>query len=242
MSIFKDPSIWRFPRKKKKNILLSLVYRIFVIIPLSKKTKFSLFSNLSWIFKRMAYEFCEIDNLEKYTPYEVRNKFIINKLSKDINIIDLGCGTGTDSRLVAPYVNSVIAVDYDSKVLKVAKNLTNEKNVTYVNKEIFKWLSNSNEKHEIAICSHIIEHLDDPIDFLNSCKSFFKYIFIEVPDNDQDEHSFLRVSSGFKPLFNDADHIWEFKRKDLASLFDDLNFEVIEEQKIYGVMRFWLKC
>ncbi len=242
MSIFKDHSIWRFPRKKKTNIFLSFIYRIFLIIPLSKKTKFSLFSNLSWLFKRMAYEFCEQDKLKKYIPYEVRNKFIIDKLSKDINLIDFGCGTGNDSRLVAPYVNSVIAVDLDDEVLKVAKNMANEKNITYVNKEIFEWLSNSNEKYEIAICSHVIEHLDDPSDFLNSCKSFFKYIFIEVPDNDQDELSFLRVSSGLKPLFNDEDHIWEFKRKDLASLFDDLNFKVIEEQKIYGLMRFWLKC
>ena len=70
-------------------------------------------------------------------------------------------------------VNDVIICCDGEKILKVAKNLTNEKNVTYVNKEIFKWLSNSNEKHEIAICSHVIEHLDDPIDFLNLCKSFF---------------------------------------------------------------------
>ena len=30
--------------------------------------------------------------------------------------------------------------------------------------------------------------------------------------------------------------------QDLAFLFNDLNFEVIDEQKIHGVMRFWLKC
>lgn len=242
MSIFKDPSIWHFPRKKKKNIFLSIIYRVFTALPFSKKTKFLLFSNLSWIFKRMANESSEVGKLKNYVIYDLRDKFIKHRLSKNDNLIDLGCGSGVISRLVAPHVKSVIAVDYDKDVLEIAKNLINEKNITYVNKDIFKWLSNSSEKYEIAICSHVIEHLDDPRDFLNSCKFFFKYIFIEVPDNDQDEQSFLRVANGLEPLFNDADHIWEFKRKDLASLFNDLNFEVIDEQKIHGVMRFWLKC
>ena len=241
MNNLNDPSIWNFPRRKKKNILLSIIYSIGVFLPLGKKNKFVLFSNLSWIFKRMAYEFFSYEKMETYTPHNVRNKFIKDKLSKDINLIDFGCGEGNDTRLLAPYVKSIIGIDHNAKVLEIAKNLTNEKNVTYINKNIHEWLPNSNEKYEIAICSHVIEHLDSPVNFLTNCKNFFKYIYVEVPDNDQDEHSFLRVQSGLDPLFNDADHIWEFKRKDLERLFDNLELEIVSKEQIYGIMRFWLK-
>ena len=147
MSSLNDPSIWRFPRKKKKNIILSIVYKIFIAIPLRKKTKFELFSNLSWIFKRMAYEFFRMEEMDKHIPYNVRNKFIKDKLNKKVDVIDLGCGTGDDCRFVAPYVNSVTGVDYDKNKIDIAGSLTFEKNVTYTNKEVFEWLSSLNKKY-----------------------------------------------------------------------------------------------
>jgi SAM-dependent methyltransferase len=242
LNILKDPSIWKFPRKKKKNILLSIIYKLCLYLPFNKKFKFLFFSNLSWIFRRLAFEFSMLEKADEYVPYKVRYKFIKDKLSKNTNLVDLGCAYGVDSRFLAAHVNSVIAVDHDKKAIEVAKNLNNQKNITYVNEDVFQWLEKSKKNYEIIFCSHILEHLDDPIHFLQSCKLFFKYIYIEVPDNDQDEHSFLRILNGFQPLFNDTDHIWEFKRKDLESLFNDLNLKIIDEQKIYGSMRFWLKC
>ena len=42
-----------FKRKKKKNLLLSLIYRLNKIPILSKKKKFELLLNLEWIFERL---------------------------------------------------------------------------------------------------------------------------------------------------------------------------------------------
>ena len=154
----------------------------------------------------------------------------------------MGCGTAEYSRIAAPHVSSVIAVDYDKNILEVAKTLTNDKNVSFLSDEVFSWLSKTDDDYDVVLCAHIIEHLDDPVMFLSDCKNFFKSIYIEVPDNDQDEHSFIREIHGLDPIYNDADHIWEFKRNDLHKIFSDLDFQIIEEQYIHGVMRFWLRC
>tara|TARA_B110000483_G_scaffold111405_1_gene135491 strand:- start:319 stop:666 length:348 start_codon:yes stop_codon:yes gene_type:complete len=102
-------------------------------------------------------------------------------------------------------------------------------------------LAESSLQCDVAICSHIVEHLDEPIDFLKRCKEHFKLIFFEVPDSDQEEHTFLRELNGLDPLYSDDDHIWEFKRSDVHQIFKDLQLEILEQEYINGAMRFWLK-
>ena len=235
--------IWKFSRKKKKSLLNSILYRIFVRLPFDNSRKFKFFSEMSWLFRRMAFEQAHLDKPDiDYTPYKVRDNFITAYLESDNNVVDLGCGTAEYSRIAAPHVSSVIAVDYDKNILEVAKTLTNDKNVSFLSDEVFSWLSKTDDDYDVVLCAHIIEHLDDPVMFLSDCKKFFKSIYIEVPDNDQDEHSFIREIHGLDPIYNDADHIWEFKRNDLHKIFSDLDFQIIEEQYIHGVMRFWLRC
>ena len=61
-------------RKKKFNFTTSFIYNTLKKLPLSKKTKFKFFNNISWIFDRLAYETSH--EIIKEVDNPVRNGFI----------------------------------------------------------------------------------------------------------------------------------------------------------------------
>ena len=233
--------VWKFRRKKKSRMFNSIIYRITRYLPIRRSTKFMLFSEMSWFFKRISFENANFGRDDDYIPWIAKKNFFLNMLKSHYKVVDIGCGEGHFSRMIAPNVHSVIGVDYDEKLIELAKSLTDVKNISFINNDVFLWFSKSSEKLDVGLCSHVVEHLDDPSDFLRKSKKLFKLIFFEVPDSDQSEHSYLRVLNGLDPIYSDDDHIWEFKRVDILKIFENLELEIIEHEYIHGVMRFWLK-
>ena len=73
--------IWKFSRKKKKSLLNSILYRIFVRLPFDNSRKFKFFSEMSWLFRRMAFEQAHLDKPDiDYTPYKVRDNLKKNNI------------------------------------------------------------------------------------------------------------------------------------------------------------------
>ena len=61
-----------------------------------------------------------IKDLEYKTPYLVFS-LVQNELKKDINILDLGCGTGLGAELYRPYAKRLYGIDCSEKMLKKAE-------------------------------------------------------------------------------------------------------------------------
>lgn len=233
---------WRFIRRKPKNIVTSLAYRIGKLLPMTQKGKFKLFSDLAWIFNRMCLENSSgLYDLCKYVPYTQRMSFIEGGISKDDYVLDLGCSTGEITNFVAGVSKEVVGIDHDLNRIAMAKQRHQKSNLSFVCDDAISYLSSSNKKFDSMICSHILEHLDNPVDFLRKFQGCFTKLYIEVPDNDQQEVNHMRIACDLTPLYNDLDHIWEFKRIDIAKIFQELNLEIISRDFSYGVMRYWVK-
>ena len=67
-------------RKKEKIYTLSLIYKISKIIPLTNKIKFIIFSNLSWIFNRLAFEIS--NDIDKNHLSKVKSVNFFKKIYK----------------------------------------------------------------------------------------------------------------------------------------------------------------
>jgi len=234
---------WKFSRQKDRSLLASFAYRIFKVLPFSRRLKFRLSSQLAWIFRRIAFEngggLYAIDN---YEIFNSKIDFIKTEIGLNDFILDLGCADGVITKRLSLFANHIVGVDYNSALISNAINSHRNENTDFVCGEALNYLSSMKVNFNIMICSHILEHLDEPEKILKDYISFFEKIFIEVPDNDQDEHSHMRVACGLKPLYNDADHIWEFRKNDMLQIFNNLNLKIISSEYCYGVMRFWLQC
>jgi SAM-dependent methyltransferase len=96
------------------------------------------------------------------------------------------------------------------------------------------------DRFDVLILSHVLEHVDEPEQFLASIKDRFERIYIEVPDFDWTDLNGVRLARSRKLIHMDDDHIAEFDRDELEGLFASLGFEVIDREFRFGVMRYWV--
>ena len=107
-------------------------------------------------------------------------------LSRDARILDVGCGYGFASLILAKRYSKVIGVDIDGQRLKVAgelAELTNAK-LTFTKGNIYNLLFN-NSYFDMCICLEVLEHLIDDKRALKELARITKqggYLIISVPE------------------------------------------------------------
>ncbi len=228
-------------RKKERVYLLTLVYRLSkTLFFLSNKKKMSLFLTLEWIFDRLANE-----ESFKYFSYEKHPlrfhtiKFIQQHINSSEYVLDLGSGYGDMSNKIAEFSKKVVGVDYVSGDVEIAKSRHQKENLEFVFDDAFDFLNECKDQFDVIILSHIIEHIDDPEEFLKKCIPHTKKIFIEVPDYDKTYSNHYRSILKNKLNYTDPDHVWEFNREELTSLISKTGLTIIENEFRFGVMKFW---
>jgi len=229
-------------RIKQKKVWISIFYRIQKIIPITNTMKFRLFLNLEWIFDRFAHELSfKIYTPEQHPIRQVSKSFLLKNISNENTVLDLGCNLGDISFIIAEKAKEVIGIDYNSFAIEKAKNIYVKDNLEFINKEALDYLKTNNKKFDILILSHILEHIEEPKDFLLTYKGFFTKIYIEVPDFERYYLNKYRKDLKMDLIYSDNDHVSEFDRNEIQEMLKECNIEIIEEEFKYGVMKFWCK-
>lgn len=226
----------KYNRKKKFNLINSLFYYIdrFLLLPNILKLRFYL--NIQFIFKRLAYEksYLIFKNLHPSTQFTISNlKKYIKKKDK---ILDIGCGNGYIAFSLSNYVNQITCIDYDLNVINEAKKKFKKKNIHYICEDVLKAKKYLSKKFDLIICSHVIEHLEKPFNFLRTLKKFKSNIYLEVPDNESDNINNVKKKINFYLNYTDSDHIYEFDRHYLIKTLEKNDFKVIDQKYQNGVI------
>lgn len=85
------------------------------------------------------------------------------------HVLDIGCGTGTLARRIAPLADSVTAVDYSSQAIARAKRYTNPPNIHYQCADLVMFPF---EQYDLILCSEVLYYLspDDLLRFIETVK------------------------------------------------------------------------
>jgi 2-polyprenyl-3-methyl-5-hydroxy-6-metoxy-1,4-benzoquinol methylase/copper chaperone CopZ len=110
------------------------------------------------------------------TPMKVKmaEKFVYEmhqniKFSKELKVLDFGCGTGLVGLLIAPLVKNVVLMDTSTSMIEVLKSkLENVKaeNVKVINSEIFAYTQKDIDIVFSLMAMHHIENLNETIDHI----------------------------------------------------------------------------
>jgi SAM-dependent methyltransferase len=145
------------------------------------------------------------------TRVQLIKKFV--KQNFDVlKAIDVGAGSAIFGLALKKYYNNVIydTIEPDSQV---QKNISN-----WINHQYLDIIDVNENDYELVIMNQVLEHVPDPIDFLNSLRNLLKndgYIYIDVPYKD-----FL-----FKPSIEP--HLLFWNEKSLKTLLNKVGFELI---------------
>lgn len=94
--------------------------------------------------------------------YEKKLEITQSYLKPDMEILEIGCGTGTTAFIQAPFVNHIHAIDFSPSMIEICRKKkldTDISNVTFECQDIFKFQQEGRQYD--LIMAHSILHLVD---------------------------------------------------------------------------------
>lgn len=223
----------RLQRRKNRNLLASAVYKLNRLLPLSKARKLDLMLDLAWVSHRLSIENAGALGVERRDS----NPFLHSHIHPSDRVLEIGCSGG--QVLATVDAAERVGVDYDQAAIAAGRRQFPD--LTLIAGEARDFLADA-PPFDVLLLSHVLEHVDDPEQFLASVSKRFDRIYVEVPDFDWTDLNGVRLARGRKLVYMDADHVAEFDRDELERLFAELGLKVIDREFRYGVMRYWLTC
>ena len=150
---------------------------------------------------------------------------LLGMLNPDLNVADLGCGTGDVSVLLAPVVSNVCAVDREPAMLEACKKRLKEySNVECVQADLTS-LPFDDETFDAAVIMLVLHHMSNPVDVIaeagRSIRPGGVLLVVDMVDHDRDDY---RVTMGHEHL--------GFSEEELQSWADTAGFRQMRYRRM----------
>ncbi len=232
-----DEQSLSMPRDKKRSITVSVLYRLGRVgdAVFGKRRMLWLFLNGSRLFWRLAFERGgEIHSDEFHNQSKALSEDYLQKwISPSDSVIDIGCGLGRWCEIAAKYASSVVGIDYSEELIAAARLRTSAATVEYINGDVTRDLDG--RQFDLALMTHVIEHIDDPDTILKDLRAVAKRLIVEVPDFESDPLNIVRLAEGC-PFYSDGDHVREYTQNILNAQLTRNGWSVIENRKSGGAV------
>lgn len=221
----------RLPRRKPRNVLASLAYKLDRFLPLSRQKKLDLLLDTASVTNRLAMEHAAELGLNIWGE----NEFIHSNIEPADRVLEIGCSSGRVLSTIKAAER--VGVDYDTAAIERGKREHPE--LTFIVGEARDYLDKA-EPFDVLILSHVLEHIDDPEQFLRTFAPRFDRIYVEVPDFEFTTNNAVRLARKRDLIYMDGDHVAEFDRDELEALFKSVGLDIIDREFRWGFMRYWL--
>ncbi len=147
--------------------------------------------------------------------------FLDEEVRPGTHVIDLGCGAGFWSRHARALGAEVVGVDHNESDIKTAKQISPD--IHFAASTVEDFMSKNQRVYDLAIITHLLEHLESPADLLRMIGSKVRKVIVEVPDVETDPINFARLTLGL-PFYTDSDHVREYSSETLELLLKSQNY------------------
>ena len=230
----------RVPREKTIPLSVRLAYLANRLPRLTRTSRLSLLLDLEWILNRLCHEeSIALLGRDDHPLRQATARFIESVLPSDAVVLDIGCGSGDLTSMLARSAASVVGIDHDRDCIAMAQDNHRLPNVKFLEGEAEECLVSAETKFDVVILSHVLEHVEDPALLLEKISSRCGLVYLEVPDFEYGPNNeYRRILE--RPLnFSDVDHLYEFDREELEVLLVGANLEVLSTSHRLGMLRFW---
>ncbi len=135
------------------------------------------------------------------------NQYLFDHVKPGDRVLDIGCGGSYYTQWIAEKASEVVGVDIRPDRVELAQRNNSRSNVIYQVGDVTQSLPKG--PFDVAICSHVIEHLDDPVAFLRSLSKSVPRLIVKVPAVDAHWIKLVKKDIGMFWM-DDADHRREY--------------------------------
>ncbi len=103
-----------------------------------------------------------LHNLAKFNRdhYLFYRALVERYVDKEGDILDVGCGSGARSAMLARYAKKVTALDSDMTKISVGALLNSTGNINWLFGGFVEWAAENTEQYDYVFCVEVIEHLE----------------------------------------------------------------------------------
>ncbi|MDH3381809.1 MAG: class I SAM-dependent methyltransferase [Flavobacteriaceae bacterium] len=98
---------------------------------------------------------------------------VLKNISFDV-VVEIGCGTGKNTKWLADKAKNIIALDFSSEMLAIARKKVLHNHVKFMEADISKEWSLESEFADLVNCNLVLEHLKDLSNVFNEAHRVLK--------------------------------------------------------------------
>jgi ubiquinone/menaquinone biosynthesis C-methylase UbiE len=170
--------------------------------------------------------------------YKIFKSKLISHVQPDDRILEIGTGTGEIAFYLAEKCKEVVGVDISSEMIeeaKAKKTKLNKKNITFFVEDAYH-LPFPSESFDKVICVNALQTMKEPTRAIKEGKRVLKkggeFLSITYCFGDSGFYQKLKLTKWII-LYGLPKYWHNFKCKDISRLFKRLDFEIIDEQRIW---------
>jgi len=153
------------------------------------------------------------------------NQYLYDGVRAGERVLDIGCGASYYPQWIAEKASEVVGIDTKPELVELARRNNQRSNVRF---EVMDVTSELPDGHfDVAICSHVLEHLDDPVAALRKLARKVPRLLVKVPL--VDSHWMKLVKRDIDMFYlDDADHRREYTGELLREQLEVSGWRIIE--------------
>ena len=160
----------------------------------------------------------------KHILWDIHYQFILENIEPGSVVFDVGTGASLSyTQKLASICKQVDCCDIKPELIEKSASRNRYRNVKYFVQDITKVLPD--EKYDVVILSHVLEHLYEPEKALENLHSITKKIIVRLPRYDNHWMYLVKKDLGLF-YFKDADHKKEYTLSEAKHLVESAEWDV----------------
>ena len=181
----------------------------------------------NWLIKKLDDWYCKYYDFENKEYNRVKEIISSKFSSKELNILEVGCGTGRLTKQLADDFSQVEGIDIEEKYINYCNNNNYRKNLSFNTADIHSY--STKEKYDVVIFSwiglHYQEKIDTIIEILNTITHNDSLIIIL---DAYYETEYIDILQKINPVNMDNIKLLKEQLNDkLVSFFSNFNQEIL---------------
>lgn len=149
----------------------------------------------------------------KHYMWANHNAYILDRVRPGDRVLDVGCSNSAYAQDMAAIARQVTCIDIKPEAVEACRAQNTQPNVRYEVCDVTTELPDG--EFDVAVCSHVLEHLDDPVAVLRTLAASVPRLVVKVPLDDSTWQKVVKRDIGMFWMATD-DHRREYTKEMLT--------------------------